>query len=107
MKDVSAAARARAAYLGVTGATEELHEDDQLLLDLYTLLVLIKGRNCTQDDIECAWQVAGLRWGPDRPACFDMLDDDADESINSTIASDEMCAVIFAAADLGDPGDPS
>lgn len=103
MKDVTPARRARAAFLKAAGSDESLYDNLETLLDLYTLLVLIKGKYCTEDDIHQAWLVAGLRFGPERREWFDnvesgVLQDEGD------FAQDDMIAVLNAAEILARRG---
>lgn len=102
MKDVTPASLARAAFLREQGAAEDTYEGQELLLDLYTLLVMVKGRKCDIDDIKQAWLVAGLRYGPNPPYCFDALDDTISEDIHDVCAQDDWITVLNAAAMLTD-----
>ena len=81
--------QARAALLTALGDTEHDWEREQRLLDLYTLLVLIKGTECSAEDVHDAWAVAHQRVRPDHwslvpfdqlkesTAAFDILSRDA------------------------------
>ena len=71
--------RARAALLAALGDTERDWEREPRLLDLYTLLVLIKGTECSAEDVHDAWAVARQRERPAHPALvpFSLLDDSA------------------------------
>ena len=71
--------RARAALLAALGDTERDWEREPRLLDLYTLLVLIKGTECSAEDVHDAWAVARQRERPGHPALvpFSLLDDSA------------------------------
>ena len=73
--------RARTALLAALGDTEgwPLTVREQRLLDLYTLLVLTKGTECSTEDVHDAWAVARQRERPEHPALvpFSLLDDSA------------------------------
>lgn len=58
---------ARAALLAALGETEQKWANEQPLLDLYTLLVLTRGEQCTCEDIHEAWAVARQRTRPEHP----------------------------------------
>jgi hypothetical protein len=59
--------QARGRLLAALGDTEQDWCDEQPLLDLYTLLVLVRGRACTLADIHDAWAVARQRTRPEHP----------------------------------------
>lgn len=61
--------QARAALLQALGETEADWDSagERLLLDLYTLLVLQRGSECSCADIHDAWAVARQRTRPDHP----------------------------------------
>lgn len=69
--------QARAALLTALGDTEHDWEREQRLLDLYTLLVLIKGEECSTEDVHDAWAVARQRERPDHRDLvpFDQLEE--------------------------------
>jgi len=91
--------RARAALLAALGDTELDWEREQTLLDLYTLLVLVKGTECSAEDVHDAWAVAHQRVRPDHWSLvpFDQLK-------KSTAAFDILSrdAIRSAARQLGD-----
>ena len=53
--------QARSRFLAALDETEGLWEHEQMLLDLYTLLVLTRGADCTCEDIVAAQTIASLR----------------------------------------------
>jgi len=69
--------RARAALLTALGDTEHDWEREQRLLDLYGLLVLVRGVECSTEDVHDAWAVARQRERPEHPDLvpFDQLED--------------------------------
>ena len=91
--------QARAALLTALGDTELDWEQEQRLLDLYTLLVLVKGEACSTEDVHDAWAVARQRERPEHPDLvpFDQLEE-------STAAFDVPYrdAIRSAARQLGD-----
>lgn len=58
----------RAALLAALGENEQAWDNDRPLLDLYTLLVLTRGMDCTCEDIHDAWAIARQRTRPEHPA---------------------------------------
>ena len=69
--------QARNALLSALGDTEPDWEQEQQLLDLYVLLVLVKGEECSTEDVHDAWAVARQRERPEHPALvpFGLLDE--------------------------------
>ncbi len=64
--------QARTALLTVMGETEDDHTSyEQRQLDLVTLLVLVKGEECSAKDVYDAWAVARQREYP--PGCGGLL----------------------------------
>lgn len=53
--------QARSLFLAALDETEGMWEHEAPLLDLYTLLALTKGGDCTADDIVTAQEIAYLR----------------------------------------------
>lgn len=98
MKDVTPASLARSAFLKTAGCSEDTFEDQQLLLDLYTLLVMVKGRHCEPEDVKLAYLVAGLRYGPNPPYSFDALDDSISDDVHDGCVQDDWISVLNAAA---------
>lgn len=74
MKDIARAAQARAAYLRASESDVVQFDGLETLLDLYALLVLVKGEQCTEEDVRHAWRVTGLRVGPGRVGWFDNVE---------------------------------
>lgn len=58
------AVQARIKFLEAAGETEESWTCGDRLLDLFTTLVLVKGADCTSDDIAHAWAIAQERVDP-------------------------------------------
>lgn len=54
---------------------EHVTEDERQLLDLYALLVLVKGEETTLEDVHDAWAIWRNRTKPDHPSIkpFDQL----------------------------------
>lgn len=73
--------QARAGLLEHLGENEEAWATDEALLDLYTLLVLVKGPDVTWEDVHDAWAIARQRSRPDHPDLvpFDLLTDKVKE----------------------------
>jgi len=71
--------QARTALLDVMGETEDDHTSyEQRQLDLITLLVLVKGEECSAKDVYDAWAVARQREHPpgyDGLPPFNLLND--------------------------------
>lgn len=105
MKDVTPASLARAAFLRAADCSESTFEGQEILLDLFTLLVMVKGRDCDIEDIKRAQLVAGLRFGPNPPACFDLLEYSISEDVHDHCAQDDWISVMNAAHMLEEAGD--
>jgi len=91
--------RARTALLTALDDTELDWEREQRLLDLYTLLVLIRGTECSTEDVHDAWAVARQRERPEHPDLvpFDQLEDSV-----ATFDIPFRDAIRTAARQLGD-----
>lgn len=84
---------ARDRLLARLGDTADDWSTEEQLLDLYTLLVLVKGDEVTPEDVHDAWAVARQRTRPEHPDLipFDGLDKEVQ-------AYDEPYADAIAAA---------
>ena len=74
---ITQARTALLAALGDTGHDWASPWHEQRLLDLYTLLVLVKGTECSTEDVHDAWAVARQRERPDHRDLvpFDQLEE--------------------------------
>lgn len=86
--------------MDVIGGGEQLWVGEELLLDLYTLLVLVKGTACDSSDIWHAWHVAAERLGSDHRAVVDVLADSSNPETTEAIAQEYQTFVMVAAARL-------
>lgn len=103
MRDITRADRARAAFLQASESVDSHFEGLETLLDLYTLLVLAKGKQCTEEDVRHAWRVTGLRIGPERVGWFDNIEGGVVRDEGS-FALDDRIAIQNAAALLEEEG---